>query len=88
MVFSIRDASGNLVRRLTGPASKGIHRIAWDLRSRGKGQDSGSNGLFVLPGKYSVSMASVVMVHGKKSKDHRNLKSFSSITTPFPTPFP
>lgn len=28
----VRDAQGNVVRRVEGPAGKGFHRIAWDLR--------------------------------------------------------
>ena len=32
VVLTIKDSAGNLVRRLTGPTSKGINRVAWDLR--------------------------------------------------------
>lgn len=32
LVFTITDESGNVVRKLTKSASKGIQRIAWDLR--------------------------------------------------------
>ena len=32
VVLTIKDSTGNLVRRLTGPTSKGINRVAWDLR--------------------------------------------------------
>jgi len=32
IVLTVRDAAGRVVRRLTGPVSKGIHRVAWDLR--------------------------------------------------------
>jgi photosystem II stability/assembly factor-like uncharacterized protein len=32
VVITITDADGQVVRRLTGPVSKGIHRTAWDLR--------------------------------------------------------
>jgi photosystem II stability/assembly factor-like uncharacterized protein len=31
IVLTVRDASGQVVRRLTGPTTKGIHRIAWNL---------------------------------------------------------
>ncbi|MGE5357134.1 MAG: VPS10 domain-containing protein [Deltaproteobacteria bacterium] len=30
--FSIIDASGNIVDRVTAPSSKGIHRVSWDLK--------------------------------------------------------
>jgi photosystem II stability/assembly factor-like uncharacterized protein len=32
LVFTIAEADGTLLRRLTAPASPGVHRIAWDLR--------------------------------------------------------
>lgn len=31
VVLTVRDVSGQVVRRLPGPTTKGIHRIAWDL---------------------------------------------------------
>lgn len=30
--LTVRDANGNVVRRVEGPTTKGIHRVAWDLR--------------------------------------------------------
>jgi hypothetical protein len=32
ILLVVRDRDGKVVRRLTGPAGKGIHRVAWDLR--------------------------------------------------------
>ena len=32
VVLTVKDADGNVVRRLTGPVKAGIHRVAWDLR--------------------------------------------------------
>jgi photosystem II stability/assembly factor-like uncharacterized protein len=32
LILTVRDASGQVVRRLTGPTSSGLHRVAWDLR--------------------------------------------------------
>jgi photosystem II stability/assembly factor-like uncharacterized protein len=32
VVLTVKDADGNVVRRLTGPAKEGVHRVAWDLR--------------------------------------------------------
>lgn len=32
VILTVRDESGQVVRRLSGPVSKGIHRVAWDLR--------------------------------------------------------
>jgi photosystem II stability/assembly factor-like uncharacterized protein len=71
IMLTVRDAGGNVVQRLTGPRSKGIHRVAWDLRypsSRPTDPDPGPSapwdspaiGPLVLPGAYSVSLAKVV----------------------------
>ena len=32
VVVTVSDASGQVVRRFTAPATSGIHRVAWDLR--------------------------------------------------------
>ena len=32
IVLTVRDAAGDVVRRLEGPAGSGFHRVAWDLR--------------------------------------------------------
>ena len=53
ILFTIRDQAGQVMKRFTGPASAGIHRVAWDLRLPGfsAGRD---NGPLVLPGTYTV----------------------------------
>ena len=63
VLFTISDASGNVVRRMTAPAGKGFHRVAWDLRfpetdavtsleeEQGFGRDAG--GPLVEPGRYN-----------------------------------
>lgn len=70
LVFTIKDAKGEVIRRLYEKPSKGLNRINWDLRYAGTMpvrekddkfdpfKDSNS-GLFVLPGEYSVSLAMV-----------------------------
>lgn len=35
IVISIADAAGKIVRRIDAPATRGIHRITWDLRAQG-----------------------------------------------------
>ncbi len=78
LLFTITDADGKVVRRLTAPAAPGIQRVVWDMRytppaisaapPRGAGdsdlpdflQNRGPQGPFVMPGKYSVSMATRV----------------------------
>ncbi|HUK91710.1 MAG TPA: glycosyl hydrolase, partial [Blastocatellia bacterium] len=32
VILTITDASGQVVRRITGPMAAGIHRVSWDLR--------------------------------------------------------
>ena len=32
IIFTVRDSKGAVVRRMTGPTTKGLHRVAWDLR--------------------------------------------------------
>ncbi|MDQ6677013.1 MAG: glycosyl hydrolase [Acidobacteriota bacterium] len=71
VILTISDAEGHPVRRLTGPATAGFHRITWDLREPApvlgrpqraepdEDENSGPRpaGPAVLPGKYRVSLA-------------------------------
>ena len=66
IVFEIRDAKGSVVRRITGPTSKGLHRVAWDLRGPAPDPidldaggfrapwDEAPQGVFVAPGEYTA----------------------------------
>ncbi|HMS03474.1 MAG TPA: hypothetical protein PKE51_10895, partial [Gemmatimonadaceae bacterium] len=64
-LLTITDADGRVVRRLTGPAGAGMHRVQWDLRWSGltpvtgtsTGGRGGSRGPLVAPGTYTVSLA-------------------------------
>jgi photosystem II stability/assembly factor-like uncharacterized protein len=72
ILFTIRDDSGNVVRRISGPVKKGVHRVAWDLRYPAPNPSSTSaggprpswrrppRGPLVVPGAYSVTMAKKV----------------------------
>lgn len=76
IVFTVTDASGNVVRRVEGPVTAGMHRVSWDLRypastlpqppPGGRGAEEEDNpfrrpsGPLVMPGKYTVSMATRV----------------------------
>lgn len=69
IVLTIRDADGQVVRRLTGPATAGLHRVAWDLRfpaanpvdlkkkTNESPWDIAPAGPRVAPGKFTVQMA-------------------------------
>jgi hypothetical protein len=63
VLLTVRDSEGHVVRRLEGPAEKGTHRVAWDLRfpapnaighSGGFGEPQG---FMVAPGSYTVELA-------------------------------
>ncbi len=70
--LTIRDANGEVVRRIDGKTSKGIHRVTWDLRypsarpiSLGKGEDRppwarDPVGPLALPGTYTATLSSTV----------------------------
>ena len=72
IVLTVRDEEGNVVRRITGPAEKGFHRVAWDLRYPAVApatleapmDDNPWNppprGMMVSGGTYTVSLAKLV----------------------------
>ena len=69
VILTVKDEAGNVVRRLTGPTDKGLHRIAWDLRYPAieptkleeprdlEPWDRPAEGPLVVPGTFSVSLA-------------------------------
>jgi len=73
LVFTIAEADGTLLRRLTAPATQGVHRITWDLRwppadpaSETTAQEDPGNayvyipqGPRVAPGTYRVSLSRI-----------------------------
>ncbi len=70
--FTVRNAAGDVVRRIDGETSKGIHRVSWNLRypsarptSLKKEEDRppwmrDPVGPLALPGTYAVTMSSNV----------------------------
>lgn len=67
IVITVTDQAGQVVRKLTGPTGKGLHRVAWDLRypvleptqlevtpSEWGGE---AQGPLVVPGTFTVSIA-------------------------------
>jgi photosystem II stability/assembly factor-like uncharacterized protein len=71
VLLTVRDDSGNAVRRLTGPAKAGIHRLAWDMRRPPTDPidlttpgfrppwAGDPQGPLAAPGRYTVEMALV-----------------------------
>jgi photosystem II stability/assembly factor-like uncharacterized protein len=70
LIFSIRDISGKVVRKISAGASKGTSRISWDLCYANKYEvylnngvfnpnSTGGSGFMAMPGKYSVTMSLV-----------------------------
>jgi photosystem II stability/assembly factor-like uncharacterized protein len=70
VILTVTDAEGKVVRRLSDPADKGFHRVAWDLRyaaanpvklpSEKEEKDpweSPDQGPMVAPGAYRVALA-------------------------------
>lgn len=51
-IFTVRDATGEVVSRTNGATSKGLHRVAWNLRYSGFG-----SGPLVTPGTYTVEVS-------------------------------
>ncbi len=70
ILLTISDSAGHVIRRLTAPATRGFHRIAWDLRMTGatlpppRAADADDDVFprspqapFVAPGLYQVALA-------------------------------
>jgi photosystem II stability/assembly factor-like uncharacterized protein len=69
IILTVSDAEGRVVRRLTGPAEAGFHRVAWDLRyppadptsieppAPRAPWDPPPMGPLAVPGSYTVSLA-------------------------------
>jgi photosystem II stability/assembly factor-like uncharacterized protein len=63
IILTVRDEAGNVVRRISGPTSRGFHRVAWDLRYpafRPAGLGRSASGPLAVPGIYSVSLEKLV----------------------------
>ncbi|MEP6635834.1 MAG: glycosyl hydrolase [Acidobacteriota bacterium] len=69
IIVTIADSDGHVVRRLTGPITAGVQRVAWDLRyppasvppppnpETDDPFNEGPAGPLVMPGTYKVSIA-------------------------------
>lgn len=70
VIIEVSDNAGNRIRRLTGPAGSGLHRVTWDLQYQPAApvngppfqQDpdfpffSGPSAPYVLPGQYTARL--------------------------------
>jgi photosystem II stability/assembly factor-like uncharacterized protein len=76
-IFTIKDETGMVVKKITKSASAGINRIVWDLRYESTSPVMASNnkfdpvarqnsGIFAMPGKYSVELSMVYRGEEKK----------------------
>ncbi|MEO8501745.1 MAG: glycosyl hydrolase, partial [Vicinamibacteria bacterium] len=68
VMLTVTDGDGNVVRRLTGPASAGFHRVSWDLHYASSEPvelnpepplpwSDSHTGPMVVPGPYKVALA-------------------------------
>ncbi|HMP31459.1 MAG TPA: hypothetical protein PKD85_17795, partial [Saprospiraceae bacterium] len=57
-VFEIVDTKGQIIRKLKGPATRGIHTVVWDMKYADPASvyspSSMSSGFLAMPGAYSV----------------------------------
>jgi hypothetical protein len=71
IVLTVTDQAGQVVRRITGPAGKGLHRVAWDLRYPAvdptqletparESWEYAPQGPLVVPGTFTVTLAKKV----------------------------
>ncbi len=70
ILLTVRNAAGEVVRIITGPATAGFHRVAWDLTYPatsaiervftarwGGDEERGDSGFMAPPGRYSVTLS-------------------------------
>ncbi len=70
VIITIKNSDGEVVRRLKGNTSKGMHRISWDLRwpqpkvitcGDVKTMNTGGNsGILAAPGNYTATLSKVI----------------------------
>ncbi|MEM6584132.1 MAG: glycosyl hydrolase [Pseudomonadota bacterium] len=57
--LTVRNSDGTVVRRIKGPATKGFHRVNWDLRypvADVARKGGGGSGFLAAPGEYTVDL--------------------------------
>jgi hypothetical protein len=63
IIFTVKNANGEVVRNVEGPVEAGFHRVAWNLRfpavdpwAPEEERDDSALGVLVVPGTFSVTM--------------------------------
>ncbi len=82
LLFTVRDAQSNIIRRLKAAPVPGINRVVWDFKyasifpvSKEKNPfENKTFGMFVAPGEYSVQMSKVVDGIETKISDEKKFK--------------
>ncbi len=68
VILTVKDQNGNVVNKVAGPASKGFHRVNWELEYpskdvvnlEGSGEGFYGSGFMATPGTYTVSLSKFV----------------------------
>ncbi len=63
--LTIRNSDGEIIQRIAGATSKGMHRAQWDFRHAGQR----GGGPLAVPGKYTVDITQMARAEEKKSED-------------------
>jgi photosystem II stability/assembly factor-like uncharacterized protein len=81
IVFTVRDAAGNVVRHIAAPVEAGFHRVSWDLRYppveawipevEREERWLPATGVLVAPGSFSVPCKSVSTAFWRISVSHK-----------------
>jgi photosystem II stability/assembly factor-like uncharacterized protein len=97
LIFTVKDANGEIVRELRTSPRKGINRIHWDLKypqiTRLSTRDASesrdfSSGLMVLPGTYTVELAKNIDGEVTKLTDPQSfeVRPLGNVTLPAEDP--
>jgi len=66
VILTVTSSDNQVIRRVTGPASSGIHRVSWDLKfpssrpltdSASRSDSRGRSGPLAVPGEYKVTLS-------------------------------
>ena len=95
LILTVSDSEKNIIRRITGPGTAGIHRVAWDLRfpsstpvrASGSGNNGrNSSGPLAVPGTYEITMSRYYRDEFKTLAGPVSFITESTGTTTLPAP--